>query len=91
MVNYCRFFYIGGNDVWKFYGLAAFVIALDQWTKWLVVKNMKLGERIPIFETLFCTTFTSKSWSGMGNATRSNGFFYNRNDYCNNRDYLLFS
>jgi signal peptidase II len=25
-------------------------VALDQWTKWLVVKNMELGERIPLME-----------------------------------------
>lgn len=36
--------------MWKFYGLAAFVIALDQWTKWLIVKNMELHERIPIMD-----------------------------------------
>ncbi|TQR20817.1 signal peptidase II [Psychrobacillus vulpis] len=36
--------------MWKYYGLAAFVIALDQWTKWLVVKNMELGERIIILD-----------------------------------------
>lgn len=40
----------GGNNVWKFYGLAAFFIALDQWTKWLVVKNMSLGERIILWD-----------------------------------------
>lgn len=50
MVNYYRFFYIGGTDVWKFYGLAVFVVALDQWTKWLVVKNMTLSERIVILD-----------------------------------------
>ncbi|MEI4771761.1 signal peptidase II [Psychrobacillus sp. FJAT-51614] len=36
--------------MWKFYGLAAVVIALDQWTKWLVVKNMEYGERISILD-----------------------------------------
>ncbi|WP_342600576.1 signal peptidase II [Psychrobacillus sp. FSL H8-0483] len=36
--------------MWKFYGLAAFVIALDQWTKWLVVKNMTLGENIILLD-----------------------------------------
>lgn len=36
--------------MWKFYGIAAIVIALDQWTKWLIVKNMELGERIPILD-----------------------------------------
>ena len=44
---------IGGNNVWKFYGLAALVIALDQWTKWLVVKNMELGERIILWDPYF--------------------------------------
>ena len=33
-----------------YYGLAAFVIILDQITKWLVVKNMELGEKISIAE-----------------------------------------
>ena len=36
--------------MWKFYGLAAVVIALDQWTKWLIVKNMELGEQIPLLD-----------------------------------------
>ncbi|SER57769.1 signal peptidase II [Psychrobacillus sp. OK032] len=39
--------------MWKFYGLAAIVIALDQWTKWLIVNNMELGERIPILDPYF--------------------------------------
>jgi len=46
-------FIIGGINVWKFYGLAAFVIALDQWTKWLVVKNMTLGESIILWDPYF--------------------------------------
>ncbi|MHA6258634.1 signal peptidase II [Sporosarcina sp. CAU 1771] len=33
-----------------YYGLAALVVLLDQLTKWLVVKNMNLGERIEILE-----------------------------------------
>ena len=33
-----------------YYGVAALVIFLDQVTKWLVVKNMDLGERIGIAE-----------------------------------------
>jgi signal peptidase II len=28
-------------------------VALDQWTKWLVVKNMELGERIPLLDPTF--------------------------------------
>lgn len=36
--------------MYKFYGLAAFVILIDQWTKWLVVKNMELRERITVWD-----------------------------------------
>ena len=36
--------------MYKYYGLAALVILLDQITKWMVVKNMELGERIAIWD-----------------------------------------
>jgi len=39
--------------VYKYYGLAAFVIILDQWTKWLIVKNMEFGERISVWDPWF--------------------------------------
>jgi len=39
--------------VYKYYGLAAFVILLDQWTKWLIVKNMEFGERISVWDPWF--------------------------------------
>lgn len=38
---------------YKYYGLAVFVILLDQLTKWLIVKNMELGERISIWDPWF--------------------------------------
>lgn len=31
-----------------YYGIALLIIAADQWTKWLVLKNMELGERIAV-------------------------------------------
>lgn len=40
-------------SVYKYYGLAAFVVLLDQWTKWLIVKNMEYAERIAIWDPLF--------------------------------------
>jgi len=43
----------GGIAVYKYYGLAAFVIILDQWTKWLIVKNMEFGERIAVWDPWF--------------------------------------
>ncbi|MFJ7950446.1 signal peptidase II [Lysinibacillus sp. NPDC096418] len=36
--------------MYKYYGLAAFAILLDQWTKWLIVKNMDYGERISVWD-----------------------------------------
>lgn len=39
--------------MYKFYGIALLAVLLDQWTKWLVVKNMKLGERISVWDPWF--------------------------------------
>ena len=36
--------------MYKFYSVAIVTIVLDQLTKWLVVKNMDLGERIGIWD-----------------------------------------
>ena len=36
--------------MYKYYGIAAFIILLDQWTKWLVVKTMNLGERLILWD-----------------------------------------
>lgn len=36
--------------MYKYYGLAAIVVLLDQWTKWLIVKNMELGDRIAVWD-----------------------------------------
>lgn len=40
-------------SVYKYYGLAAFVVLLDQWTKWLIVKNMEYAERITVWDPWF--------------------------------------
>ena len=39
--------------MYKYYGLAIVAIILDQWTKWLIVKNMELGERISVWDPWF--------------------------------------
>lgn len=39
-----------GMTVWKFYVVAFVLVVLDQWTKWLVVRDMELGERIPLID-----------------------------------------
>ncbi|MBB5178972.1 signal peptidase II [Planomicrobium koreense] len=33
-----------------YYAIAILIVAIDQWTKWLVLKNMELGERIPVID-----------------------------------------
>ena len=35
------------------YGLAIVAVILDQWSKWLIVKNMEFGERISIWDPWF--------------------------------------
>ena len=39
--------------MYKYYGLAVLAVILDQWTKWLIVKNMELGERISVWDPWF--------------------------------------
>ena len=52
MLEWIRYF-VGGVFVKKFYGIALIVVVLDQITKWMVVKNMELGERIVIWDPWF--------------------------------------
>jgi signal peptidase II len=39
--------------VYKYYGLAAFVVIIDQLSKWSIVKNMQLGEKIMLWDPYF--------------------------------------
>ncbi|SPY12573.1 lipoprotein signal peptidase [Bacillus subtilis] len=39
-----------------YYMIALLIIAADQLTKWLVVKNMELGQSIPIIDQVFYIT-----------------------------------
>ncbi|MEK4093438.1 signal peptidase II [Viridibacillus sp. FSL H8-0110] len=39
--------------MYKYYGLAAFVVIIDQLTKWSIVKNMQLGESIMLWDPYF--------------------------------------
>lgn len=39
-----------------FYLIAIFVIMLDQLTKWIVVRNMEIGESVPVIEKFFHIT-----------------------------------
>ena len=39
--------------MYKYYWIALFTVILDQWTKWLIVKNMELTERISVWDPWF--------------------------------------
>ncbi|WP_339263934.1 signal peptidase II [Solibacillus sp. FSL W7-1472] len=39
--------------MYKYYGIAIIAVILDQCTKWLIVKNMELGERISVWDPWF--------------------------------------
>lgn len=39
-----------------YYIIAAFIIILDQFTKWLIVKNMNIGDSIPVIEDFLYIT-----------------------------------
>lgn len=46
----------GGSIIVIYYIIAFIIIAVDQWTKWLVVKYMRLGESIPIIPNVLYIT-----------------------------------
>lgn len=62
--------------MYRYYLLALFVILFDQWTKWLVVKNMELYERITLIDNfLYVTSFRNKG-AAWGILQNQMVFFY---------------
>lgn len=59
-----------------YYIIAIAVIAIDQWTKWLVVQNMNVGERIPIIEGFFYWTSHRNEGAAFGILQGQMWFFY---------------
>ena len=59
-----------------YYIIALFVIALDQWTKWLIVKNMDLGESITIIENFLYITSHRNRGAAWGILEGQMWFFY---------------
>ena len=57
--------------MYKYYGLVAFVVLLDQWTKWLIVKNMEYAERIAVWDPWF-GILSHRNRGGMGDARGAN-------------------
>src|SRR5699024_376744 len=64
------------ENVIRFYGLAVFIIILDQCTKYLVVTKMDLYEKIPIIPELFFITSHRNSGAAWGILENQFIFFY---------------
>ncbi|AST92124.1 signal peptidase II [Sutcliffiella cohnii] len=56
--------------------IALFIIALDQLTKWLVVKNMQIGESITIIENFLYITSHRNPGAAWGILAGQMTFFY---------------
>lgn len=61
--------------VW-YYLLALLIIGIDQFSKWIIVKNMEFGEQITIIENFFYITSHRNSGAAWGILEGKMGFFY---------------
>src|SRR5690625_84846 len=67
---------MGAFFVYKYYLIALIVIALDQWTKWLIVKYMELYEQITVIENFFYITSHRNKGAAWGILQGQFIFFY---------------
>jgi signal peptidase II len=59
-----------------YYLIALFVIGIDQLSKWLIVKNMELGESIPIINNVLYITSHRNRGAAWGILQNQMWFFY---------------
>ncbi|WP_088105022.1 signal peptidase II [Halalkalibacter urbisdiaboli] len=59
-----------------YYLIALLVIIIDQWTKWLVVKSMEIGESITIIENVLYFTSHRNRGAAFGILQGQMWFFY---------------
>ncbi|MFD1360266.1 signal peptidase II [Lentibacillus salinarum] len=62
--------------MYVYYILAMLVIAIDQLTKWIVVKTMELGEQVTVIGNFFYLTSHRNSGAAWGILQGQMGFFY---------------
>ncbi|ASF39329.1 signal peptidase II [Halobacillus halophilus] len=62
--------------MYVYYIIALAIIILDQWTKWLVVSNMQIGESIPVIENFFYLTSHRNQGAAWGILQGQMWFFY---------------
>ncbi|WP_186577535.1 signal peptidase II [Aquibacillus kalidii] len=60
----------------RYYWIALIVIIIDQFTKWIVVKNMELRESIPVIENFFYITSHRNTGAAWGILAGKMIFFY---------------
>ncbi|PLR69947.1 signal peptidase II [Bacillus sp. UMB0893] len=59
-----------------YYIIALFIIALDQLTKWLIVNELEIGERIPVIENVLYITSHRNQGAAWGILQGQMWFFY---------------
>lgn len=59
-----------------YYGIALFIIGLDQFTKWIVTQKMALYEQIPIIDNFFYFTSHRNTGAAWGILEGKMTFFY---------------
>ncbi|WP_335870542.1 signal peptidase II [Bacillus sp. 2205SS5-2] len=59
-----------------YYVIALFVVLLDQWTKWLIVQKVNLGENIEIIQDFFYITSHRNKGAAWGMLQGQMWFFY---------------
>ncbi|WP_163579715.1 signal peptidase II [Gracilibacillus saliphilus] len=62
--------------MWRVYVIALVVVIVDQLTKWLIVTNMEIGERITVIEPFFYLTSHRNSGAAWGILQGQMFFFY---------------
>ena len=59
-----------------YYVIAVVMIVIDQWTKYLVIENMTIGESIPVIENIFYLTSHRNPGAAWGILQGQMWFFY---------------
>ncbi|WP_275117805.1 signal peptidase II [Alkalihalobacterium chitinilyticum] len=62
--------------IWLYYVIAVIIILFDQWTKWIVVHSMEIGERIPLIENVLYFTSHRNQGAAFGILQGQMWFFY---------------
>lgn len=62
--------------MWRYYGLAVLMIALDQWTKFLVIQKMEIYEEIPLINGFLSFTSHRNTGAAWGVMQNQMIFFY---------------